>query len=214
MNYIIVTLLSYLLGSMPTGYLWGRAVGKDVRKHGSGNIGATNVFRVLGKTAGITVLLIDALKGYGAAVWIPSLVNSLPLGEASQQGDVSLMLIGGFLGIIGHNYTCWLGFKGGKGIATSAGVLLGLLPQSFLVALITWIILMLLFRYVSVASIGAAAALPVSAFIFKSPGQLKALAILMGVMAIWKHRPNIERLKNGHEHRIQFGQDNHNQKTG
>jgi len=123
--YIVVLVISYFLGSVPAGFLAGKARGIDVRTVGSGNIGATNAFRVLGTAAGTVVLLADALKGFAAARWTPSLAVYLFPGAAAQREN--LALAAGAAAILGHNFTCWLSFKGGKGIATSAGVLLATL---------------------------------------------------------------------------------------
>src|SRR4026209_2673463 len=123
------TLGAYLLGSIPTGYLVAKARGIDIRKVGSGNIGATNVFRVLGKPAGIFVLMVDASKGFVACYFVGPLAYRWLAGPLANDSTTHefLKITGGFLAILGHNYTCWLKFKGGKGIATSAGVILGLL---------------------------------------------------------------------------------------
>ena len=125
--YVICAIvIAYFLGSLPTGYLAGRARGIDIRKEGSGNIGATNVLRVLGPTLGILVLLIDLAKGVAAcyvAIWIPRLWG----GSGSELGanrELILMLVGGLGAVLGHSFTCWLGFKGGKGVATTSGVFL------------------------------------------------------------------------------------------
>jgi glycerol-3-phosphate acyltransferase PlsY len=155
--YSLVVVLSYLLGSIPTGYLAGRMRGIDIRKEGSGNIGATNVFRILGKRAGTGVLLGDALKGWLAVAVVAELV-ALGFGPPTLPPDVAptrhgLQLAAGVAAILGHNYTCWLRFKGGKGIATTGGVLIAWLPMPFLVVLGVWIVVFCISRYVSMASI-------------------------------------------------------------
>ncbi len=157
-SYIVVVLGAYLLGSIPAGYLVARAKGIDIRTVGSGNIGATNVFRILGKPAGILVLVFDGLKGFAACKWgADALIRmfAVPAGEG-----VYLRLMAGLAVVLGHNYTCWLRFKGGKGIATSAGVLAGLVPWALLIILSIWIILFALTRYVSVGSLAASFTLP------------------------------------------------------
>src|SRR6187551_448444 len=140
--YIVTALAAYLLGSIPTGYLVARAKGVDIRTVGSGNIGATNVFRILGKPAGFFVLTVDALKGFVACFFVGPLVHRLLAG--SLENDFAnhefLKITGGFLAILGHNYTCWLKFKGGKGIATTAGVLIALTPGAFLIVLAVFIL--------------------------------------------------------------------------
>ncbi len=155
--YSIVLFVSYLLGSIPTGYLAGRARGVDIRKVGSGNIGATNAFRILGKKAGIFVLLMDAFKGYLACVLAPMLAMTII--PNSPADPTTLGLVAGVAAILGHNYTFWLKFKGGKGIATSAGVLLAGRAAA-LTTLVAWLIIFLATRYVSLASIAAALTLP------------------------------------------------------
>lgn len=192
--YVAVALISYLLGSIPTGFMAGRLRGIDIRKVGSGNIGATNVLRILGKRAGITVLALDALKGFVACRWVPLLFASNP--------SEDLQIVAGLAAILGHNYTCWLKFKGGKGIATSAGVLLGWLPWGLAIVLVVWLIVFAASRYVSLASIAAAAALPPAAWLTSGSYRMLAVGALVGGLAIYKHRANIQRLLNGTEHRF------------
>ena len=203
-SYIVTAVIAYLIGSIPTGYLVGKSRGLDIRTVGSGNIGATNVFRTLGKAAGIFVLLVDTLKGFiacwfvGALVY-RALVGPLPPGPATHE---LLKITGGLLAILGHNYTCWLQFKGGKGIATSAGVTLGLLPLALAVSLMVWILTFLLTRYVSVASIIAALVLPVAAWWLHPSPRIMVVAVLIGGLAVYKHRTNIQRLRAGTENRF------------
>ncbi len=203
--YILTALAAYFLGSIPTGYLVARARGIDIRTVGSGNIGATNVFRILGKPAGIFVLLADAAKGFVAALLIGGVIHRLLLhaepAPASTEFQL-LRIIGGFCAILGHNYTCWLRFKGGKGIATSAGAVLALLPAAFGASLGAWVLLFVTTRYVSVASIGGAAVLPFAAWFFKGGPLLTGVAAVIGVLAIYKHRANIQRLLAGTENRF------------
>jgi acyl phosphate:glycerol-3-phosphate acyltransferase len=194
---------AFLLGSIPTGYLVARARGIDIRQHGSGNIGATNVFRTLGKPLGIFVFVADALKGF-AAVFAAGFVPAD--GPASEWLGIAAAVAV----IAGHNYTPWLGFKGGKGIATSAGVLLALMPLAVAAMVAVWASLFTLTRYVSVASIGAAAVLPVAVWIMWQTstggnGPLFAFSLLISALAIWRHRSNIERLRQGTESRFERG---------
>jgi len=210
---LLVALVGYLLGSIPTGYLVARARGVDIRAAGSGNIGATNVFRILGKPAGIGVLLVDALKGFGAAalVWnyyqelnkllprfFPDGVTAFP--------DVRLnyAILAGAAAVIGHNYTCWLGFKGGKGIATSAGVFVALAPLAAGIASGVWVLLFAVTRFVSVASIAAAVALPTAVWVTNDSSCLGVVTTALAALAIYKHRANIQRLIKGTENRISF----------
>jgi acyl phosphate:glycerol-3-phosphate acyltransferase len=198
--YILVLVTSYFLGSVPSGYLAGRAKGVDVRTVGSGNIGATNAFRVLGKTAGTTVLLVDALKGYASARWLPLLaMHFFP--DAAPQWE-NLALVAGVSAILGHNFTCWLKFKGGKGIATSAGVVLAWAPWACLTALGLWIVVLLATRFVSMASIAAAVALPLAVWFWNGSLTMTLVMVALSVMAIYKHKANIQRLLNGTESRM------------
>ena len=191
---------AYLLGSIPTGFLAAKARGIDIRSVGSGNIGATNAMRVLGKPIGIAVLLLDALKGY-LAVWLCAVI-------AGRAGIVPadtavLMILAGIGAVLGHNYTCWLRFKGGKGIATTAGVFLALAPWALLVALVVFLLAVFLTRYVSVASISAAIALPTAVWIMTPQNLwLGGMATVLGVLAIYKHKGNIQRLMAGTENRL------------
>jgi glycerol-3-phosphate acyltransferase PlsY len=193
---------AYLLGSIPTGYLVARAKGVDIRIVGSGNIGATNVFRILGKPAGIFVLVIDGLKGYTACAWVVDFIHHRWGGETV---DIEyLRLIAGLAVILGHNYTCWLKFKGGKGIATSAGALAALVPGALIIILIIFILLFGITGYVSLGSIAASAALPVATWLTKGSVTMIAVTTAMAVLAIYKHKANIQRLLNGTESRIRF----------
>ncbi len=194
MMYALCALISYLLGSIPTGYLWGRARGIDIRKVGSGNIGATNVMRALGRLPGIMVLALDALKGFLPVAVAPLMFTKL---DAATLHIVCCVSV-----IAGHNWTCWLGFKGGKGIATSAGALLAFLPHPLVMAVAVWGIVFLLSRYVSLASICAALVLPVGAWWFTRENLLTGFAGVLAAVAIVKHRSNIQRLLAGTENRI------------
>jgi glycerol-3-phosphate acyltransferase PlsY len=202
-SYIVTALVAYLLGSIPTGYLVGKSRGIDIRTVGSGNIGATNVLRTLGKPAGVFVLVVDALKGFLACSLVGVLVFRLLLGSVPEGSIEFLKITGGLFAILGHNYTCFLKFKGGKGIATSSGVALALLPVALGISFVVWLILLAITRYVSVASIGAALILPFAAW---WPGGNSRTMILVaaaiGGLAIYKHRTNMQRLMNGTENRI------------
>ncbi len=199
-TYAVAALIGYLLGSIPTGYLAGRLRGIDIRQTGSGNIGATNVFRTLGKPAGIIVLIIDALKGYIACAWAPELIRNL-LSTHVGEPD-ALRITAGLAAILGHNFTCWLRFRGGKGIATSAGVLAALVPGALLIILCIWIIVFALTRYVSLASICGSFALPFATWLTQQNLVLTIVTSAMAALAIYKHRSNIQRLMQGTEHRF------------
>jgi glycerol-3-phosphate acyltransferase PlsY len=195
---VFSAILAYLLGSIPTGYLMAKARGVDIRAVGSGNIGATNVFRALGKVPGTITLLVDCAKGVVAVLAVPLLGARL---FSVERGGV-LPIVCALAVILGHNYTCWLRFKGGKGIATSAGAVLGLAPLAVLICLVVWLAVFGVWRYVSLASIAAAAALPIAVLVTKQVGLLFYLAVALLVLAIWRHRSNIQRLLNGTENRF------------
>ncbi|HEY5704213.1 MAG TPA: glycerol-3-phosphate 1-O-acyltransferase PlsY [Terrimicrobiaceae bacterium] len=194
-----VALGAYLLGSIPSGYIVGRIKGVDLRTAGSGNIGATNALRVLGKKWGYFVFAADFLKGWLSVVIAVAAASRFPPEQAIVAG-----IIAGVFAMVGHIFPVWLGFKGGKGIATAGGILLGLFPVwVFLCAFLVWIVLFYTTRYVSVASIGAAISLPVSSSILMLYGRcdwrLVVIAILMCILAVWRHKSNIERLFAGTE---------------
>ena len=200
--YVLGAVVGYLLGSIPTGFLMGTARGIDIRTVGSGNIGATNVFRHLGVPAGIFVLLADAFKGWVAVILATELFYRwfVPGGGAIVREWLGI--IAGLSAILGHNFTCWLHFKGGKGIATSAGVLIALVPLAFLIILGIWIIVFGITRYVSLASISGAAALPFTTWLTQGSIPMIAITAVMAALAIYKHKANIQRLLKGTEHRI------------
>jgi glycerol-3-phosphate acyltransferase PlsY len=201
---VITALAAYLLGSIPTGFLVGKAKGIDVRKVGSGNIGATNAFRILGKGPGIFVLVVDGLKGWVAVDKFPALFHHLldSNGGWNDQTEQWLKIIAAISVILGHNYTCWLKFKGGKGVATSAGVLGALAPLALVITLLTWIVVCLVTRYVSAASIVASLILPAATLIAGYGWRLTIVTGIMGAVAIYKHKANISRLMNGTENRL------------
>jgi len=211
--YIATVLGAYLLGSIPFGFLAAKAKGIDIRSVGSGNIGATNAMRVLGKPMGITVLLLDVLKGYAAVAWLtPAIYNWMePHYFAQAPGfaaavaavQMKFKVMAGVSAVMGHNYTCWLKFKGGKGIATTAGVYLALAPWAVLIALVVFVIAVALTRYISVGSISAAMALPAAVWI-RSPQNLLlgVVTTALGALAIYKHKSNIQRLMAGTENRF------------
>ena len=199
LGYALTALLAYLFGSLPTGFLVARAKGVDIRTVGSKNMGATNVFRVLGKGPGTLVLLIDALKGALAVLLLPRLLGGM---TGPQAVAVGLPLTAALCAVLGHNYTCWLGFKGGKGIATSAGVLAALVPWAFVITISVWLVVFAVSRYVSLASVCAAGVLPVATALLGAPLPIVCLTLALGLLAIWKHRPNIDRLIKGTENRF------------
>ncbi|HVU28051.1 MAG TPA: glycerol-3-phosphate 1-O-acyltransferase PlsY [Verrucomicrobiae bacterium] len=210
-SYIIVAVAAYLLGSIPTGYLVAKAKGIDIRKTGSGNIGATNAMRVLGKLAGIFVLLADAAKGFGA-IYLGAFIYSKLCEWRAPSDSIVLFtveeiervaIIAGIFAVLGHNYTCWLKFKGGKGIATTAGVFLALAPCALAIALGVFILFVALTKYMSVGSIAAAIALPAAVWVLPPHDLfLGIVTTALGALAIWKHKSNIQRLMAGTENRL------------
>jgi glycerol-3-phosphate acyltransferase PlsY len=197
---ILIALLSYLMGSVPAGYIAGRFAGIDIRRVGSGNIGATNVLRVLGKPYGYAVFLFDFCKGVGAVRMSILIIN------AAHPGNQESELVGimaGVLCVLGHTYPVWLGFKGGKGVATSVGVLFGLMPAAALTVLAVWFVTFQATKYVSVASIAAAVALPVTSAVMVHFGKagmpLVYFSACLAVVIVWRHRSNVSRLMKGTE---------------
>ncbi len=207
--WLLIAVGSYLLGSIPAGYIAGRICGIDLRTQGSGNIGATNSLRVLGKSWGYAVFLFDFLKGLTpvllADLWSGQLGTIHP---ASAPGALAALCL-----LLGHSFPVWLGFKGGKGIASSAGVMVALFPIAFLVSLVAWLLVFTITRYVSVASIAAAIALPVTVTILfvlhKSDWLALLVSILMCLLAVWRHRANIIRLNAGTEPQFEKRRRNH-----
>ena len=202
--WILSGTLAYLLGSLPCGFLIARYKGIDIRTVGSGNIGATNVYRILGKSLGILTFALDFAKGLGGVLLVPVLAASVTGGVSTGK---SLPLLAGFCTVIGHNWTCFLGFKGGKGVATSAGMLLGLSPIAVGIALVTWIVTFVGLRMVSLASIIAATALGIAVWPLHWGHEgvwFPAVLTLLALLTIWKHRTNIARLRAGTESRFTF----------
>ncbi|MGB0992964.1 MAG: glycerol-3-phosphate 1-O-acyltransferase PlsY [Akkermansiaceae bacterium] len=224
----IPPLIAFLAGSIPFGLLIAKAKGVNIRDHGSGNIGATNVLRVIGKPYGIACLILDFLKGFLPTLLAISIyliqgreaqfaISSLEsLATTFHSEDIwkgqTFVILTGLFAILGHNYSPWIGFKGGKGIATSGGVLVALMPVGVLVLLVVWVLLFFTTRYVSVASIGAAIAVPFTVLYgsyrhgYLAEGSwnkpLFIFSIVIALLAVWRHRSNIVALKNGTEHKF------------
>jgi acyl phosphate:glycerol-3-phosphate acyltransferase len=197
--------ISYLIGSIPTAYIFGRLLkGIDIRKFGSGNIGATNAFRVLGKGPGIAVLVLDAFKGFAAVVFLGGWFFS---GSAQSSSDL-LWIALAFSCVAGHVWTIFLRFKGGKGMATTLGVLVGLalkitgLKIVLGIAVLIWLVFFITSRIVSFASLASALALPLLAVIFKQSYSMIVLSIILSVLVIFRHKANIKRLLQGKEPRL------------
>ncbi len=201
---LLLISFAYLCGSLPFGYWAGRYKGIDIRKHGSGNIGATNVIRVLGKGIGIPIFILDMLKGFLPVVMAEWWMRH---GGADPNTASLVAVLCAAAAVLGHMFTFWLGFKGGKGVATSAGVLLGLEPFSLAFGLVAWVIVFKLTRYVALASVAVAVTLPMAmALLMIVRGTLNwvllGLGIVMGVLVLVRHRSNIVRLLSGTENRF------------
>ena len=194
----LIPIAAYLLGSIPFGYLIVKlGNGSDVRGAGSGNIGATNVTRVAGKAAGLATLALDTSKGY-LAVW---------LAMRWSHGNIRWMMAAGVAVVLGHTLSCWLRFRGGKGVATGLGVFLAIAWQAVLATLLVWLVVVVFWRYISLGSVVAAAALPILVYLFYAPGHAPPLAVSFGsvavaIIVIFKHRENIARLIAGTENRL------------
>jgi len=200
--WMLIFALCYLIGSIPSGYLVARAKRIDIRQHGSRNIGAANVARVMGKNWGYLVGVCDFLKGF-LAVKLGLVLASYFLFSTVLGGVVAAIA-----SVLGHNYPVWLGFKGGKGVATSGGAVLGLFPPLiFFSAGAVWVAVFLISRYTSLASITAAVGLPIAVLLIAAKTGtdfwlLLGFSVLISALAIWRHRANIVRLLNGTENRF------------
>lgn len=194
----LIPVVAYFLGSIPFGYLIVKITrGRDVRSSGSGNIGATNVIRVAGRAAGLATFVLDGGKGY-FAVW---------LAVHWFHGSIRWVMTAAVLAVLGHVFSCWLKFRGGKGVATGLGVFLPISWQAMAAAVALWIVVLAFWRYVSLASVAAAAALPFLVYAFYAPHHAPTLAVslssvVVGVVIILKHWGNIQRLLAGKESRL------------
>ena len=202
---ILGIIVSYLIGSIPTAYIFGRLLrGIDIRKFGSGNVGATNALRVLGKPAGITVLLLDMLKGLLVVVFWGDFIISR---TALISGELIYIVLG-LSCICGHNWTIFLRFKGGKGVATTFGTLLGLgakiagLKLIVGLAISTWLVIFIFTRIVSLASISTAISLPIYMSIFKQSPALIFLSVILALSIILRHRSNLKKIFRGEEKKL------------
>lgn len=191
-NEVVIVLCAYLMGSIPTGLLLAKAFGGvDIRTQGSGNIGATNVYRTLGRKVGILTLVGDCLKGL------------IPVLAAKWLGLPDLWVAAvGLAAFLGHIFPVFLRFKGGKGVATALGVFLGASPLAVLAALGVFIVVLVSWRYVSLASITAAAAMPALAALIDKKPMIVAMSLIIAAIVIIKHHQNISRLRNGTESRF------------
>jgi len=207
LRIIIGIIISYLIGSIPTAYIFGRVLkGIDIRKFGSGNVGATNVLRVLGRGPAITVLVLDILKGFIASVFVADFIALKTLPVSSE----ILRIILGFSCIAGHNWTIFLGFKGGKGVSSTLGVLLGFTARIagfnlvFGLVILTWLVVFIPSRIVSLASIVCSLSIPVYMVLFKQSLIMVISGIAIALFIILRHKANIRRMLQGKEPRIVF----------
>jgi len=227
---IVILAVSYLIGSIPTSIIAGRLLkGIDIRDFGSGNAGGTNAFRVLGWKAGLTVTILDIVKGAIAAISVVVFFESHPIGPLPDINPIALRLIAGLSAVFGHVFTVFAGFKGGKGVSTAAGMMFGIAPVTTLIVLGVFLLVVFLSRYVSVASILAAIAFPViiavrkylfdlgegldyyirmfntNVFIHDSLDyHLLIFGFIVAAAIMYTHRANIRRLLSGKENRVKF----------
>jgi acyl phosphate:glycerol-3-phosphate acyltransferase len=190
--------VAYLLGAIPFGVLIVKMRGgPDIREAGSGNIGAANVMRNAGAAAGVLTLVFDAGKGY-LAVWIA---------ERATHGGVRWMTIAAAAAVVGHIFPVWLGFRGGKGVATGLGVFLPICREAVLLAVVLWLLVVGFWRYASLGSIAATAAMPLFVYFLYAPGHapppyVTACTVAISLLILWKHRANMQRLIAGNESRL------------
>ena len=189
---IEILLISYLLGAIPNGLIFGKLIWKkDLRKFGSGNIGATNAWRVIGKSAGLFIFALDFLKG---AISVLIAENFL--------GEPLAMILAGIFAIIGHSFSVFLKFRGGKGVATGLGVIAMLMPEVTAIVFLIWLVIVFFTRYVSLGSIVASIFVPLLAIFFDEPTEFILLGALAAVFIIIRHKENIVRLSQGVENKI------------
>lgn len=192
MNWAILLIAAYLIGSIPFGLIVGKVIWKkDLRKFGSHNIGATNAWRVLGRKAGLLVFILDFLKGQLGVL----------LG-AWFMANPCAMVLGGLLAMLGHMFPIFLGFRGGKGVATGLGVIAALMPKITAIVFIVWLVIVLITRYVSLGSIVASTLAVILAAIFNVPMPYFIFVMVAAIFIIFRHRDNIKRLKEGRENKV------------
>lgn len=198
MEIFLTCACAYVIGSIPNGLILGRYFWQiDLREHGSKNIGATNAYRTLGAGPAALIFILDLLKGI-LGVWFGLYFVADPLA----------MILGGIAAIIGHNWSVFLKFTGGKGVATGLGVIAMLMPQVTVIVFVTWCIIVYFTRYVSLGSVVAAALVPVCAYLFGTPIEYLYFSVLAATFVIYRHKVNIKRLLAGNENKIKAGQAN------
>jgi glycerol-3-phosphate acyltransferase PlsY len=197
---LLILVAAFLAGSIPFGFLIGKSQGKDIRKEGSGNIGATNVWRILGPTWGTVSFILDVAKG----ALVPALVNLLALKGDWGITTMDLATAAGVMSVLGHMFSPFMGFKGGKGIATGLGALLGTAPLVGLCGFGVWIGVMFMGQYVSISSLVAVIGVVAFAFFFRQSPFFIGVYALVGIYVYIKHIPNIKRFLNGEEPRFSF----------
>ncbi|MCF6269099.1 MAG: glycerol-3-phosphate 1-O-acyltransferase PlsY [Melioribacteraceae bacterium] len=213
LNLLVIILLSYLVGAIPISIIMSKLVkGIDIRKHGSGNAGGSNVFRILGWKYGITVILLDATKGMIAVLLISHLYfGNFPFANATPFDDFTLVqIIAGVSAVLGHIWTIFAGFKGGKGIATGLGFLVSIVTVDMLLGLVVFAVVVLISKYISLGSLAAAASVPIFMIIRENVfgvdisgyGTILPLTIFLAVLVMYTHKANIGRLINGSESKI------------
>jgi len=201
--YCLIFFISYMLGAVPWAFIIGKCAGIDIRDHGSGNIGATNVRRVLGKKIGIICFVLDFLKGFLPVLAVKYLIKY----QLLHVSDIAIILTA-FASVIGHMWPVYLQFKGGKGVSTIAGILLAIAPLPLLIGGIIWIVAFSLSRYVSLASILASASFPISAFVLSKfhvcllSVNLQIMLSCIALLIIFRHTSNIKRLFKGMENKF------------
>jgi len=192
MHWAGLIIAAYLIGSIPMGLIFGKLIWKkDLRRFGSHNIGATNAWRILGRKAGLLIFILDFIKGQ-LGVLLGAYLLASP----------GAMVVGGLFAVLGHIFPIFIGFKGGKGVATGLGVISALMPKVTLIVVVVWVVLTLITRYVSVASIVAAVLTPILAAVFKEPIIYFLFALVIAVFIVFRHKENIQRLKAGRENKF------------
>lgn len=194
LEYLFIIIASYLVGSIPIGLIIGKMLGIDLREHGSKNIGATNAYRTLGARTAFWVFLGDVAKG----------VAGVYIGQYIGEGSLA-QLLGGLAAITGHNWSVYIGFKGGRGVATSLGVIAVIAPLATLIVFAVWFVIVYFTRYVSLASIAAAVLAPILMWFLDEKTEFILFTLAAAIFIIVRHRPNIERLLKGEETKIKAG---------